>query len=96
MKFKLSNPISAHGETVDELDLREPTPADVRAIKSLPYAVDKDENVQVRADVVAQYISRCAGIPPSSVDQIGLGDFNTLCWTVNGFFLRQAPETPST
>lgn len=96
MKIKLSKEIEAHGETLDELDVREPTPADVRAIKSLPYALDREENVHLRPDVVAQYIARLAGIPPSSVDQIDLVDFNSICWTVAGFFLTRASQTPTT
>ena len=96
MKIKLSAPIEAHGETLDELDLREPTPADVRAIKSLPYALDRDENVHVRPDVVAQYISRLASIPNSSVDKIDLVDFNSICWTVAGFFLTRVSQTQTT
>ncbi|AXF20547.1 ArsR family transcriptional regulator [Burkholderia pyrrocinia] len=96
MKIRLSKPIDAHGETLDALELREPTPADVRAIKALPYALDREENVHVRPDVVAQYIARLASIPPSSVDQIDLVDFNSICWTVAGFFLTRASQTPTT
>ncbi|WP_208449714.1 phage tail assembly protein [Burkholderia ambifaria] len=96
MKIPLSKPIEAHGETLDALELREPAPADTRAIKALPYALDREENVHVRPDVVAQYIARLASIPPSSVDQIDLVDFNSMCWTVAGFFLTRASQTPTT
>lgn len=85
MKIQLSKPIEAHGETLDVLEMYEPTPADVRAIKALPYAVDQDENVHMRPEIVAKYVSRCASIPPSSVDQIDLTDFNEICWTVAVF-----------
>lgn len=95
MKIQLSKPIEAHDETLDELHLREPTPADVRAIRSLPYAMDRDETVHLRPDIVAQYVARCASIPPSSVDQIDLVDFNEICWVVAGFFLKRASRTPT-
>jgi len=95
MNIPLSKSIQAHDDTLQALELREPTPADVRAIKALPYALDRDETVHVRPEVVAQYVSRCASIPLSSVDQIELVDFNALCWTVAGFFLKPACDTPT-
>ncbi|UEP49656.1 phage tail assembly protein [Burkholderia ambifaria] len=96
MKIQLSKPIEAHGETLNVLEMCEPTPADVRAIKALPYAVDQEENVHMRPEIVAKYISRCASIPPSSVDQIDLTDFNEICWVVAGFFLKRGSRTPTT
>lgn len=94
-KFKLSKPIDAHGDAVDTLTLREPTPADARVVKALPYWVDKDENVLLNPTAAAQYIVRCAQIPMSSVDQLALPDFNALCWEIAGFFLRDRSQTSS-
>lgn len=95
-EFPLLSAIEAHGETVDKLQMREPTPADARVVKALPYFIDKDENVHINATAAAQYISRCARIPMSSVEALNLSDFNQLCWDIAGFFLRdRSPKSKS-
>ncbi|MBW8356712.1 MAG: phage tail assembly protein [Pseudomonas sp.] len=93
--IKLQAPIEAHGETLVELTLRRPTVQEVRAIKALPYKIDKSEEVSLDMDVAAKYIAVCAGIPPSSVNQLDLADLNALSWAVAGFFMSAA-STPST
>ncbi|WP_411390696.1 phage tail assembly protein [Pseudomonas sp. MPB23] len=92
---KLQAPIEAHGEPLTELNLRRPTVQEVRVIKALPYKIDKNEEVSLDMDVAAKYIAVCAGIPPSSVNQLDLADLNTLSWQVAGFFMSAA-STPST
>jgi hypothetical protein len=88
--YPLKKVITAHGEEVAELRLREGTTADARALKSLPYYVQADgETVALNLDVCAKYISRLAGIPLSSVDQLCLSDLNALAWAVTGPFLQQ-------
>nr|WP_276583587.1 phage tail assembly protein [Pseudomonas sp. RIT-PI-S] len=89
----MSAPIQAHGEQLSELTLRRPTPQEARAIKVLPYKVDKDEAISLDLDAAAKYISVCAGIPPSSVNQLDLADLNTLAWQVAGFFMMPASGT---
>ncbi|MCO7573382.1 MULTISPECIES: phage tail assembly protein [Pseudomonas] len=93
--IKLQAPIEAHGETLVELTLRRPTVQEVRAIKALPYKIDKSEEVSLDMDAAAKYIAVCAGIPPSSVNQLDLVDLNALSWAVAGFFMTAA-STPST
>ncbi|MCF5383125.1 phage tail assembly protein, partial [Pseudomonas syringae] len=39
------------------------------------------------------YIAVCAGIPPSSVNQMDLCDINTLSWKVASFFMAAASAT---
>lgn len=97
-RHKLAWPIDAHGESLEVVALRRPTVQEVRAIKALPYKIDQEEAVTLDTDVSAKYIAVCAGIPPSSVNQLDLGDFNTLAWTVAGFFLKpaSAAKEPST
>lgn len=85
-KYPLKTAIKAYGEEVTELTMRDPTPADARALKALPYVIGKDESVSLNLDVCAKYIERLCSIPPSSVDQIDLKDFNTLSWAVASFF----------
>jgi hypothetical protein len=89
----LSAPIQAHDEQVLELTLRRPTVAEVRAIKALPYKIDKNEEVSLDMDVAAKYIAVCAGIPTPSVNQLDLADLNNLAWAVAGFFMTAASAT---
>lgn len=93
--IKLQAPVEAHGETLVELTLRRPTVQEVRAIKALPYKIDKSEEVGLDMDVAAKYIAVCAGIPPSSVNQLDLVDLNALSWAVASFFMTAA-SAPST
>ena len=86
----LSAPIQAHGETLVELTIRRPTVQDCRAIKSLPYHIDKDVAVSLDLDVAAKYLGVCAAIPPGSVDQLDLSDLNRFAWLIAGFFMSPA------
>jgi len=86
----LQVPIEAQGEQLTVLNLRRPTVQEVRAIKALPYKIDKNEEVSLDMDVTAKYIAVCAGIPPSSVNQLDLSDLNTLSWAIAGFFMTAA------
>ncbi|MGC5702348.1 phage tail assembly protein [Pseudomonas sp. NFXW11] len=94
--IKLQVPIEAHGEPLAELSLRRPTVQEVRAIKALPYKIDKSEEVSLDMDIAAKYIAVCAGIPPSSVNQLDLVDLNTLSWAVASFFMSAASQPSPT
>ncbi|WP_166359283.1 phage tail assembly protein [Pseudomonas akapageensis] len=94
--MKLSTPIEAHDELIAELKLRRPTVQEVRAIKALPYKIDKDEAVSLDMDVAAKYIAVCGGIPPTSVNQLDLADLNSLSWEVAGFFMSTASSPSQT
>ena len=90
----LAVPIKAHGEEVSVITLRRPTVAEVRKIGRLPYAiVDDSGSAGPDMHVIPAYVAVCAGIPPSSVDQIDLSDLNQLAWTIAGFFM--APASPA-
>ena len=88
--IKLQVAIEAHGAPLTSLTLRRPTMTEARAIKVLPYKIGKDEEVSLDLDAAAKYISVCAGIPPSSVNQLDLADLNSLSWVVAGFFMSAA------
>lgn len=89
----LANPIEAHGESLSQLTFRRPTAQEARAIKALPYKIDKHEEVSLDLEIAAKYIAVCAGIPPSSVDQLDLSDINKLSWKVASFFMAAASGT---
>jgi hypothetical protein len=93
---KLQAAIEAHGEPLTELTLRRPTVQEVRTIKALPYKIDKNEEVSLDMDIAAKYIAVCAGIPPSSVNQLDLSDLNALSWAVAGFFMSAASQPSAT
>lgn len=89
MKIALSKPIAVHGEEVTELELREPTGEDVMAL-GYPYLIiigDGDEQaMELRPKVIARYVSRLAGIPPSSLNKVSPADFSGMTGAVMGFF----------
>lgn len=96
VQHSLAQPIKAHGETVSQLDLRRPTLAEIRKIGRMPYLVaDASGKVTPDMTVVPDYIAVCAGIPPSSVDQLDLSDINQLGWMVSNFFLTPASSVSS-
>lgn len=94
-EYKLNVPINAHGEELQALQIRRPTTQEVRAIKALPYKIDKNEDVSLDMDVACKYLAVCAGIPQSSVDQLDLADLNALAWLVAGFFMAPASSPQS-
>lgn len=92
--IKLSAPIKAHDEDVTELSLRRPTVQEVRAIKSLPYKIDQNDEISLDMDTCAKYIAVCAGIPASSVNQLDLSDLHTASWVVARFFMKaESPKS---
>ncbi|MDA8498779.1 phage tail assembly protein [Citrobacter sp. Igbk 17] len=85
-EIKLSKSVRAHGDELYVLELREPTGKDVREL-GFPYTASGDAGVKMDAGVIAKYISRLAGVPPSSVDEMQPSDLNTISWEIVGFFL---------
>lgn len=90
IKVKLRVPIKAHGEEVSELELREPNTGDAIAIGKMPYTLGEGGRVQPVPDVAAMYLSRMAAVPPSSIEQLHLADFNNAAWIVADFFWKPA------
>ena len=66
-EFKLTAPIKRGEDTIEVLELREPTAKDIKVL-GFPITGEK----RVDAAVVYDYIERLAAIPPSTVDQIRL------------------------
>lgn len=92
--IKLAIPIKAHDEELTELTLRRPTVQEVRAIKSLPYKIDQNDEVSLDMETSAKYIAVCAGIPPSAVNQLDLSDLHTASWAIARFFMNAASPKP--
>lgn len=87
---KLSKPLTAHGEEVTEITLRQPIADDVMQIGVpqllIPSADGESVGIEVRAKLIGQYITRLGSIPPSSVKQMALGDFQRCQAVVMSFF----------
>lgn len=98
MKVTLSTPIQAHGEEVTELDLREPTGEDVIAL-GYPYLIiigdDDGQAMEIRPKIIARYVAKLAGIPPSAINKVTPGDFSRLTGAVMGFFGVEAEASSS-
>lgn len=89
MDYQLTTPIMAHDEELTTLTLKELTTKTVRKL-GLPYRLDEKGVPYPLPEIMAHYISALAVIPLSSVDQLSVVDFNTLSFTVLGFFLSSA------
>lgn len=88
----LQKPVRAHGDDIGVLELREPTGKDVREL-GFPYHAGAEGGLKLDTGVIAKYVSRLGGIPPSVVDDMSPVDLNTVSWEVAGFFL--GTSTPS-
>ena len=92
----LSRPVSAHGEEVGQITLREPTTEDIIDI-GLPTLIivgdGESTGVEVRQKVVAKYISTLAAIPMSSVRSLSPTDFSACSAAVMDFFAQGSAET---
>jgi hypothetical protein len=97
VKIKLSKPLKAHGETVNDLDFREPVTKDVIELGLptliIPGADGESTGIEVRTKVVARYISRLAAIPMGSVEALSLHDYSACTGAVMGFFGTGDGET---
>ncbi len=79
--YKLKQPVE-QGEIVYEtLELREPTGKDVKTL-GLPFTFKGD----LRMDVICQYISTLAAVPPSVVDKLSAKDILQMVPILVGFF----------
>lgn len=83
----LTKPIEAHGETLTELVLREPTVPDMRRV-GLPFRMGGDTAIIMDAARTCDYISLLAGIPPSAVDRMAPADILTAFTVLIPFFVE--------
>lgn len=94
----LTQPITAHGDELYLLELREPTTKDVRSL-GYPYVLVNTASgsggIEFLANVVANYIVLLGKIPMSSVDQLTLADFTRAQGVVQGFFKMGDDEASS-
>lgn len=91
----LQTPIEAHGEKLTQLVLRKPTTAEL-CLHGQPYTAVKTGGGGIKADyaVCAALIAAICAIPPSSVEQLDMADFDEAAMTLVGFTGR-APRAAS-
>ena len=97
-KLTLKKPIHAHGAEVASLEFATPNGGNMRRC-GIPYRLEENRHgetvAQFDAEVVARYISELAQIPPSSVNQLCVGDFQSAMNLVIGFFGDATSKKPS-
>ncbi|QBH98410.1 phage tail assembly protein [Limnobaculum zhutongyuii] len=81
----LSKPIKAHGEELNELNLKAPSVPDIRK-NGIPLIFQTDGAMSINANAVLNYLPALAGIPPSAVDQLDPPDITAICMAVIPFF----------
>lgn len=84
----LKKPVTAHGETVDKLELAEP---DSKMVMELGYpylaiAGDAGAGVQLQPKIAAKYLSRLAQVPISTIEKLPIPDLQFLHGWLMGFF----------
>jgi hypothetical protein len=79
--IELRTPIQAHGEERRTIELRDITPADINAC-GYPFKGDGT----IEASAISALISRLGNIPPSSVNQLTIRDWNACMLKVFSFF----------
>lgn len=86
--YQLKKPITAHGETVDELPVYDISGKEMRKLKGL--------NLQmIDYPMMMKHIEVACRIPPSSVDQMSGADVAG-CSTMVFDFLERGPTTGKT
>lgn len=86
----LISPIKAHGEEVSEITLRDIATKDIMEVGlptlMIPSADGKSVGVEIRQQVIAQYVIRMAKIPRSSVESLHPADWGKCQEWCMGFF----------
>lgn len=90
LTITLTSSVTAHGEEIDRITLRQPTTADLielgQPMRLLPGNGMDEPAIDIRMNVVAHYVARLAAIPLSSVKAMSLADFGKATQAVLGFF----------
>ncbi|MEN4524919.1 phage tail assembly protein [Pantoea agglomerans] len=84
-ELQLSKPITAHGETIHVLELREPTFDEIELI-GFPFTIGSEGNIKIDSSVSLRYIPVLAGVPRSSASQMAKIDIFKASMTILGFF----------
>ncbi len=84
-EITLNKPITAHGETLHVLELREPTYDEIEAL-GIPFSYTASGEMNLNTASALKYIPVLAGIPRSSAKQMTPGDIFLVGMAIMGFF----------
>ena len=90
--FSLSTPVIIAGEEVKELEIREPTTADVRLL-GMPINFGADGSIDMDMNLLGNYIEHLSDI--MNPDDLSIGDFTTIAMEIFGFFGEQMGTMPA-
>ena len=96
-EFVLADPIKAHGEEIETLQLREPTAGDLVAAGGDPFVITNMDKLEEGAapefkwdnNVVCNLLSRLADVPRSTILAMTGGDLYRLKFQMTGLFFTQ-------
>lgn len=83
--IKLTEPVKFGDTELTELHLKSPKGKMIKQI-GLPFSFNQDGSFEMLTDRCAKYISECASIPMSTVDELGAEDYLQICAEITGFF----------
>ena len=90
LSIPLTRAVIAYGQEISRLMLRKPTSGDLidlgQPMRLLPGIGTDETAIDVRMNVVAQYIVRLAAVPMSTVRSLELADLSAATQKVLGFF----------
>ncbi|VVE73222.1 hypothetical protein PPN31119_04532 [Pandoraea pnomenusa] len=96
IEIRLKKPIPAHGNTVSTLALREPTGAEIRAVRRLPFLVRGEDGAFVPDPrAILKYAAVCAEVPPSSLSKLSGPDVMAVNDAVMSMFVSDADDLPT-
>lgn len=85
MELQLSKPITAHGETLHVLEMREPTYEEVEKF-GIPFGYGPGGEMKIDTRSALQYLPVLAGVPRSSAAQMSLKDVFIASMKIVSFF----------
>lgn len=83
--MKLTEPVKFGDTELTELHLKSPKGKLIKQI-GLPFSFNQDGSFEMLTDRCAKYISECASIPMSTVDELGAEDYLQICAEITVFF----------
>ena len=83
--MKLTEPVKFGDTELTDLHLKSPKGKLIKQI-GLPFSFNQDGSFEMLTDRCAKYISECASIPMSTVDELGAEDYLQICAEITGFF----------
>lgn len=91
-EITLKKPITAHGETIHVLELREPTYEEIESY-GIPFSYTASGEMNLNTTSALKYIPVLAGIPRSSAKQMTPGDIFLVGMAVMSFFTGSENST---